>query len=145
MPTRPAPKPLPNKDPATWPCHCCTCQSIPGDTFDPKCHTHSDGHGRRGCVKHNVTPVACNCGCITDPKAESARHAEMAARGERFKTQLEYSQRVVPIRTDDTAEELAELHEAKRAAAIAQHEAGKAEFQAHVAAAVELALSNREA
>ncbi len=134
-----------DKAPSNWPCHCCTCQSVPSDDHDPKCHIHGEGHGVRGCVRHTVTPQRCpqaNCGCVPDHNLENARHAEMQARGERYRAQLRLAS--IEVVTEDTPEELEALQEARRKAAIAQHEAQQKQFNAAVAAAVEVALRSRE-
>jgi hypothetical protein len=135
--------PILDKPESQWPCHCCSCHSVPSDQYDPKCHIHGEGHGRRGCVKHDVKPLACNCGCVTDPGLESARHHEMLARGERFKAQCEHDQHVVTVRTETTPEELAALNEAKREKSLAAHEQQQEQFQAAVDVAVQRALDKR--
>jgi hypothetical protein len=30
--------------------------------WDAACHLHG-AHGKRGCVKHDVDPINCDCGC----------------------------------------------------------------------------------
>jgi hypothetical protein len=133
-----------DKAPADWPCHCCTCQSVPSDDHDPKCHIHGEGHGGRGCVRHTVTPQRCpqaNCGCVPDQDLEAARHAEMLARGERYRIQLRLAS--IEVITEDTPEELEALQEARREAAIVQHEAQSKQFQDAVDAAVQRALDSR--
>ena len=127
-----------------WPCHCCSCTSVPADTPDPACHVHGL-HGRRGCIRHEVTPQHCGCAtCSTDPHLESARHAEMLARGYRFTEAQAAAAQNSPIITEDDPEDLARLAEARRKAAAELAEAQQAQFNAAVAAAVEVALAARE-
>jgi hypothetical protein len=134
--------PIPDKPESTWPCHCCSCH-MPVEEFDPKCHTHGEGHGRRGCLKHEVRPQRCtqpSCGCVTDQDVENARHSEMEARGQRYLRQREHDQAIVEINTEDDPEELAALHAAKRKQALELQESQQQQFQVAVDAAVQRAL-----
>lgn len=146
MSTTKPPAPIYDKPESAWPCHCCSCHTDSTDELDPKCHVHGDGHGQRGCLKHDVEPQRClqhNCGCVTNQQIEAARHAEMQARGDRYQQQREHDAVVIEVNTEDTPEQLAALREAKRKAAAAQREAQQQQIQAAVDAAVQRALAER--
>lgn len=132
-----------HKPPAEWPCHCCSCRyPDTGQVLDHRCHVHGD-HGRRGCVKHGIKPVDCDCGAPVDHKAEAAFHAEYVARGERW-TQAQLFAGPVPIRTDTTPAEAKALADSKTRAAAEQAEAQQAALQPLIQAAVDAALAARE-